>query len=72
MDISVVKAGISNPAMREPVEAILQTVEDVKSGKKPHNQGLTELAGYKQVVQVMALEVMRHRLPVGQFLANGQ
>lgn len=50
--------------MRELAEAILQTVEDVKTGKKQHTQGLTELSGYKQVVQIMALEVMRHRLPV--------
>lgn len=64
MNIQIIKSGISNPAMRELAEAILQTVEDVKTGKKQHTQGLTELSGYKQVVQIMALEVMRHRLPV--------
>lgn len=68
MNIQTIKEGITNPAMKELVEAILQTVEDVKSGKKSHNQGLTELSGYKQVVQIMALEVMRHRIPVTGFL----
>lgn len=72
MDIEVIKKGITNPAMRELVDAILQTVQEVKSGKKSHNQGLAELSGYKQVVQIMALEVLRHRLPVQGFIGRSE
>lgn len=62
MDIELVKKDIANPAHRELAGAILETIEEIKSGKKGYNQGMTELAGYKQIIQLMALEVMRTKV----------
>lgn len=64
MNIQVIKDEINNPALKELASAILETVEAVKDGKKEYNQALAELAGFKQVIQIMALEVMRKRLPL--------
>lgn len=64
MDITKVTNEISSPALKELAQEILGTVDSIKTGKKKHMEGLAELNGYKQVIQIMALEVMRHRLPI--------
>ena len=64
MDVSKITNEISSPALKELATCILKTVEDVRSGKTDYQKGMTELSGYKQVIQIMALESMRFRLPM--------
>lgn len=64
LDVTVIQAEIQNPALKALAGEILDTVSRVKNGKTDYKEGVTELSGYKQILQIMALEVMRHRLPV--------
>lgn len=54
---------LTNTGYRGLATEILDTVSKVKLGSINYKQGLVELAGYKQVVQLLALEMMRRRLP---------
>jgi hypothetical protein len=65
VDLDLIKGEISSPAMQQLASQILDTVHQVKLGKKNYKQGLVELSGYKQVIQIMALEIMRRKVPVG-------
>lgn len=62
MDVTKVTDEIKNPALKLLAKEILETVDKVKSGTKDYKQGMVELQGYKQVIQIMALEVMRRRI----------
>lgn len=61
--IDLIEGEISSPALKRLAHEILDTVNQVKTGQKDYKKGLVELSGYKQVLQIMALEVMRKRLP---------
>lgn len=64
MNIEIIKDELSNKAYKELVEAILETVLEVKSGKKKYHQGIVELSGYKQIIQLMALEMMKAKVQI--------
>lgn len=66
MNIELIKKELASPAHKELAGAILQVVEEIKSGKKDYYQGLAQLAGYKQVIQLMALELKKKMISEGK------
>lgn len=64
MDVKIIQNEISNPGLKALAMEVLDTVKLVKTGKKGYRQGLVELQGYKQIIQIMALEAMRKRIPM--------
>lgn len=53
---------LTNVSYRHLATEILDTINKVKNGTKNYKQGMVELQGYKQVIQLIALEMMRNRV----------
>jgi hypothetical protein len=58
MDIEVIKKEIKSPALRTIVQSLCTLIDRVKNGEITYQQGSTEIAGHKHVIQALALDWM--------------